>query len=186
MREYCKVLAEHLARHEKHGTVITRTFVDAIYAASPLHDVGKVGVPDRILLKPGKLTDEEWIEMKKHTLIGAETLRAVNRQHPGNFFLQMGVEIAEGHHEKWDGTGYPHQRRGDEIPLAARILALGDVYDALTSVRCYKEAFSHDKSRQIVLDGRGCHFDPDVVDAFLECEEEFLRIRAEFRDPDGE
>jgi len=186
MREYCKVLAERLAGHEKYRSVITKKFVDAIYAASPLHDVGKVGVPDNILLKPGKLTDEEWVEMKKHTLIGADTLRAVNRQHPGNFFLQMGVEIAEGHHEKWDGSGYPHRRRGDEIPLAARVLALGDVYDALTSVRCYKEAFSHEKSRAIVLEGRGRHFDPDVVDAFLECEEEFLRIRAEFRDPDGE
>ena len=183
MREYCKVLAERLADLKKYEPVITRGFVDAIYAASPLHDVGKVGVPDHILLKPGKLTDEEWVEMKKHTLIGAGTLRAVNRQHPGNAFLQMGVQIAEGHHEKWDGSGYPHQLRGDAIPLPARILALGDVYDALTSVRCYKEAFTHEKSRQIILDGRGRHFDPDVVDAFLESEDDFLRIRSEFQDP---
>jgi putative two-component system response regulator len=186
MREYCRVLAGRLAALDKYKSVITRSFVDAIYAASPLHDVGKVGVPDEILLKPGRLSDKEWVEMKRHTLIGAATLRAVNDQHPGNFFLQMGVQIAEAHHEKWDGSGYPHGLRGDAIPLPARILALGDVYDALTSVRCYKEAFTHEQSRQIILDGRGRHFDPDVIDAFLECEGEFLRIRSEFQDPDGD
>jgi putative two-component system response regulator len=184
MREYCKVLAKRLSRFEKHEHVITPAFIDAIYAASPLHDVGKVGVPDNILLKPGKLTGDEWAMMKKHTRIGAETLRAVDREHPGNTFLRMGVQIAEGHHEKWNGTGYPNQLSGDAIPLPARILALGDVYDALTSTRCYKEAFTHERSRQIILEGRATHFDPDVVDAFLDTEDEFLRIRSFFQDPE--
>ena len=122
--------------------------------------------------------------MKTHTSIGAETLRAVDRQHPGNDFLLMGVEIAEGHHEKWDGSGYPRGLGGEDIPLAARILALGDVYDALTSKRCYKEAFSHDKSKSIILEGSGSHFDPNVVDAFVEIEDEFIRVRDFFQDDD--
>src|SRR5690606_35755269 len=113
---------------------------------SPLHDIGKVGVPDMVLQKPGKLTDEEWKLMRTHALLGAETLRAVNAQHPGNSFIQMGIEIAESHHEKWDGSGYPYGLAGESIPLAARILALGDVYDALTSKRCYKDPMSHEKA----------------------------------------
>jgi putative two-component system response regulator len=184
MREYCKLISETLARQVKYSSIIDQDYVKNIYAASPLHDIGKVGVPDHILLKPGKLTDEEWVEMRRHTVIGAETLRAVDQQHPGNRFIEIGIEIAEGHHEKWDGTGYPYGRKGDEIPLSARILALGDVYDALTSVRCYKNAFSHQDSRKILIEGSGKHFDPAVVDAFLETEEEFIRIRSELQDPD--
>lgn len=182
MREYCKVLSEHLMRTPKYSTVITNEFVDSVYAASPLHDIGKVGIDDSVLLKPGKLTDEEWVQMKLHPVIGAETLREVDRQHPGNAFILTGIEIAESHHEKWDGSGYPHGLSGEVIPLSARILALGDVYDALTSKRCYKDAFSHEKSVSIILDGKGNHFDPDVVDAFQETESEFMRIRKEFVD----
>lgn len=182
MREYCKVLSEHLMRTPKYSTVITNEFVDSVYAASPLHDIGKVGIDDSVLLKPGKLTDEEWVQMKLHPVIGAETLREVDRQHPGNAFILTGIEIAESHHEKWDGSGYPHGLSGEVIPLSARILALGDVYDALTSKRCYKDAFSHEKSVSIILDGKGNHFDPDVVDAFQKTESEFMRIRKEFVD----
>ena len=124
--------------------------------------------------------------MKKHPIIGAETLREVDRQHPGNAFIRTGIDIAEGHHEKWDGSGYPYGLQGEAIPLVARILALGDVYDALTSKRCYKDAFSHEKSRSIIVQGKGSHFDPDVVLAFLEMEDEFQRIRSDFQDSDQE
>ena len=131
---------------------------------------------------PGKLNAEEWEQMKLHPVIGAETLREVDRQHPGNSFIKTGIAIAEGHHEKWDGSGYPHGKEGEDIPLVARVLALGDVYDALTSKRCYKEAFSHDKSVSIILEGDGNHFDPDIVLAFRETEMEFMNIRNNFED----
>ncbi len=182
MREYCKILSEQLSRMPKFRSIIDREFVDNIYAASPLHDIGKVGVDDRVLLKPGKLNAEEWTQMKLHPVIGAETLREVDRQHPGNSFIKTGIAIAESHHEKWDGSGYPHGKAGEDIPLVARVLALGDVYDALTSKRCYKEAFSHEKSVSIILEGDGNHFDPDVVLAFRETEMEFMSIRNNFED----
>ena len=182
MREYCKILSEQLSRMPKYRPTIDREFVDNIYAASPLHDIGKVGVDDSVLLKPGKLNAEEWEQMKLHPVIGAETLREVDRQHPGNSFIKTGIAIAEGHHEKWDGSGYPHGLAGENIPFVARILALGDVYDALTSKRCYKEAFSHEKSVSIILEGDGNHFDPDIVLAFRETETEFQSIRNSFED----
>ncbi len=184
MREYCKVLAIQMAQLEKYQRVINEEFIEAIYAASPLHDIGKVGIPDHILLKAGKLDSSEWEIMKTHAEIGGSTLRAVDEQHPGNYLIRMGIDIAEGHHEKWDGSGYPHGLRGESIPIAARILALGDVYDALTSKRCYKEAFSHEDARQIIEQGSGCHFDPEVVDAFLSIEPEFIRIRQYMKDPE--
>jgi putative two-component system response regulator len=186
MREYCKVLSQQLSRLPKYEIIIDNTFISDIYAASPLHDIGKVGIDDSVLLKAGKLTDKEWIIMKMHPIIGAETLREVDKQHPGNSLIRMGIDIAGGHHEKWDGSGYPYGLQGTEIPLVARILALGDVYDALTSKRCYKEAFSHDKSRQIVLDSSGSHFDPEVVEAFVQTEDEFKRIREFYQDSDTE
>lgn len=182
MREYCKVLAMRLAQLEKYQRVIDEDFIEAIYAASPLHDIGKVGIPDHILLKPGKLDPAEWEIMKTHAVIGGLTLRAVNEQHPGNFLIRMGIDIAEAHHEKWDGSGYPHGLCGESIPIAARILALGDVYDALTSKRCYKKAFSHEDARQIIVEGSGHHFDPEVVDTFLNIESEFIRIRQYMKD----
>lgn len=186
MREYCRILAKQLATLPKYSEVIDRTYVDNIFAASPLHDIGKVGIPDRILLKPGKLTDEEFDIMKTHSLIGADALRAISHECPDNEFVAIGIEIAESHHEKWDGSGYPHGLSGEDIPLAGRILALGDVYDALTSKRCYKEAFTHEKSRSIVLEGRGKHFNPDVVDAFVATEEEFISVRERIADSEEE
>jgi putative two-component system response regulator len=176
VREYCRILATHLNKGETYGHLIDDKFIDNIYAASPLHDIGKVGVPDHVLLKNGKLTPEEWEAMKTHTVVGAETLRAVNAQHPGNSFIHMGIEIAESHHEKWNGSGYPHNLKGASIPLSARIAALADVYDALTSKRCYKEAMSHEKAREIILAERGQHFDPLIVDAYSEIELEFRSI----------
>ena len=170
----------------EYATIIDDDYIENICAASPLHDIGKVGVPDSILLKPGKLTKEEFDEMKVHTIIGAETLREVNRLHSGNDFVRTGIEIAESHHEKFDGTGYPHGLAGEEIPLVGRILALSDVYDALTSKRCYKEAFSHTRSHDIIVEGRGKHFDPNVVDAFVSSGKEFLGIRGRYVDAEQE
>ncbi|MDH5323910.1 MAG: response regulator [Gammaproteobacteria bacterium] len=182
MREYCRILSQQLSRLTKYQEKIDAAFISDIYAASPLHDIGKVGIDDSVLLKPGKLTADEWQVMRLHPVIGAETLKEVDKQHPGNTLIRMGVEIASAHHERWDGGGYPYGLRGEEIPLVARILALGDVYDALTSKRCYKDAFSHEKSRGILVEGSGNHFDPEVVDAFIATEDEFKRVREYFQD----
>ena len=184
MREYCVILARQLSALPRYREIIDQTFQDNLYAASPLHDIGKVGIPDEILRKPGRLTPEEWAIMRTHSSIGGDTLREVDRQYPGNAFIRTGIEIAESHHERWDGSGYPHGLRGERIPLVARILALADVYDALTSRRCYKEAFPHEQSREIILAESGRHFDPDVVQAFLAREQEFTQVRRFFRDPD--
>lgn len=184
MREYCVVLARQLAELPRYRELITPAFQDNLYAASPLHDIGKVGIPDEILLKPGRLTAEEWTVMRTHPRIGGDTLREVDRQYPGNAFIRTGIDIAECHHERWDGSGYPRGLRGEQIPLVARILALADVYDALTSRRCYKEAFPHEQSRAIIVAESGRHFDPDVVQAFLLREQEFKQVRRFFRDPD--
>jgi putative two-component system response regulator len=182
MREYCRLLAEDLGKQAEYAAYIDKAYIENIYSASPLHDIGKVGVPDAILSKPGKLTEDEWVIMKTHPIIGAETLREVDREHPGNAFIQTGIEIAAAHHEKWDGSGYPHGLSGKDIPLSARILALGDVYDALTSKRCYKEALSHSKAVEIIKEGEGKHFDPDVIASFLRINEEFIKVREYFQD----
>lgn len=181
MREYCRLISIKLATLPKYSDTITDIFIRSLHIASPMHDIGKVGIPDHILLKPGKLTVEEFSIMKTHTLIGAKTLSDVNTQYAGNALVEMGVKVAESHHEKWDGSGYPYGLKGEEIPLSGRILALGDVYDALTSKRCYKEAFSQEKTRAIILEGRGTHFDPDIVDVFLQCEDDFTRLRSNLK-----
>jgi len=186
MREYCKILSVQLGKLPKYQPTIDDQFIEDIYAASPLHDIGKVGIVDSVLLKPGKLTAEEWVVMKTHPIIGAATLREVDRQHPGNSLIRMGIDIAESHHERWDGTGYPYGLKNTEIPLVARILALGDVYDALTSKRCYKEAFDHEKSRAIVVENQGTLFDPEVVEAFLVTEDEFKRVREYYQDAEDQ
>ena len=151
---------------------------------SPLHDIGKVGLPDAILCKPGKVTAEEFDVIKTHTTIGGDTLRDIeNRLRWGsNTFLTTGKDIAYAHHEKWNGSGYPFGLAGEDIPLAARIMALADVYDALTSKRCYKDAFSHEKAREIIVGDSGTHFDPDVVEAFLAVEDQFIKIGEQYHD----
>lgn len=179
VQHYCRVLAENLGSKEKFKSLIDNDYIETIVFASPLHDIGKVAIPDSVLCKQGKLTDEEYTVMKSHTTRGAETIQEVTERHPSNAFLLMGMAIAHWHHEKWDGTGYPDGIAGERIPLSARIMALADVYDALTSVRCYKPPFSHEKSTEIILEGKGKHFDPDVVDAFLDTAGEFDRIRIE-------
>ena len=182
MRRYCTVLAEYLRTLPRFAPIITDAFIENLFIASPLHDIGKVGIPDRVLLKPGKLDTDEFTVMKAHCLIGSQTLRDVQKEFSGNVFVDMGIMIAEGHHEKWDGSGYPRGLAAEDIPLPARILALGDVYDALTSKRCYKEAFSHEKSRDIILSSTGTHFDPLLVEAFLKTEAKFIELRRNFQD----
>ncbi len=186
IREYVKVICQQLRSHLKYSAILNDSYIENICAASSLHDIGKVGIQDSILLKPGKLSIDEFNAMKAHTTIGAETLREVNRLHPGNDFIRIGIDIAETHHEKWDGTGYPQGLVGEHIPLVGRILALSDVYDALTSRRCYKEAFSHSRSHEIIVDGKGQHFCPDVVDAFVSAEKDFLNIRSRYVDVEQE
>ena len=170
---FCRLIAEKLRLHEKYKDEINLDFIDTLEKASPLHDIGKVGIRDVILLKPGPLTSEEFEEMKQHTIIGASTLKEVYEKYPGNYFVKIGIEIAESHHEKWNGSGYPEGLCGDEIPLSARIMALADVYDALRSKRVYKEAYSKEKTLEIIIQGSGKHFDPLIVDGFLEFEQEF-------------
>jgi putative two-component system response regulator len=157
-----------------------------IYLTSPLHDIGKVGIPDSVLLKPARLTAAEFDIMKTHTTVGAETLDAALREYPGATFLEMARDIAATHHERFDGSGYPQGLVGSEIPLCGRIVALADVYDALTSKRVYKDAFAHASARETIVAESGTHFDPDVVSVFLECEEQFLAIQRQFAGDEAE
>jgi len=183
IREYSRVIAQDLAKRAKFAEYITQDYIDDIYNSSILHDIGKVGIPDSILLKPSRLTKDEFEVVKRHSSLGGDALRAVETKIEGQSFLSLGKEIAYYHHEKWDGTGYPKGLKGEQIPLSARIVALADVYDALTSKRVYKEAFSHEKALEIILEDRGKHFDPEIVDAFMDHEADFRSIREEmFRD----
>lgn len=174
--EFCKLLAEKMRDIKKYENYIHDDYIENIHEACPLHDIGKVGIPDSILLKPGRLTADEFEIMKQHTTIGASTLGEVKKKYPDNKFLELGISITLYHHEKWDGTGYPEGLSGTEIPLSARIMAIADVYDALRSKRVYKKANSHEESIEIIKEGRGTHFDPDIVDVFLENEAELNRI----------
>jgi len=171
---YARVIANALS--EKHPEINPR-WVDRIVLASSLHDIGKVGIADSILLKPGSLTPEERTEMEKHALIGADTLLAIRAQLGSDEFIDMGIEIALGHHEKWDGTGYPFGIKGQDIPLSARIVALADFYDAVTSKRVYKDAMSHEEAAKLIRSLHGTHFDPDVADAFFANQTKFNTIR---------
>lgn len=182
IREYSKTLATEIMAWPKFEQIVDSQFVELIYLTSPLHDIGKVGIPDSVLLKPGKLSPEEFDIMKKHTLIGGETLKASAQAHPEASFLKMALDIALKHHERWDGTGYPFGLQGEEIPLSARIVAVADVYDALTTKRVYKPAFKHEVAADIIYKSRGTHFDPDLVDAFEKVEEKMRRIRYELDD----
>lgn len=182
MREYAKALAEEIMNDPGVRKMVPPRFPEIIYQSSPLHDIGKVGIPDYVLLKPGSLNDEEWSIMKKHTELGAETLQATLNKFPGGDFLRLARDIAWSHHERWDGTGYPRGLKGEEIPLAARIVSVADVYDALTMKRTYKSAYSHAVARGIIIEGNGKQFDPRVVQAFLKIEAAFLQIRESLLD----
>ncbi len=185
VRRYSQILARQIGKRPQFYDTVDDTYSKLIYLTSPLHDIGKVGIPDRVLLKPGRLTPEEFEVMKTHATLGAATLDAALREYPGARFLQMARDIAATHHEHFDGKGYPAGLRGTDIPLCGRIVALADVYDALTSKRVYKSAFDHHEARSIILEESGSHFDPDVVDAFLECEQEFIDIREQFREQEN-
>ncbi len=180
--KYCGLIARGLREDGKHTNVITDGYVYDLEMSAPLHDIGKVGVPDSILHKPGKLTEEEWVIMRKHSAIGAETLRNVLETSGEQSFLRMGHEIAWCHHERWSGGGYPRGLSGEEIPLAARVMALADCYDALTTRRPYKGPWTHDEASAYILEQRGIHFDPDVVDAFERRAEEVDDIRRRLGD----
>ncbi len=175
IRVYTRILAEELAALDP---TLTNEFISTLGVASSLHDIGKVGVPDAVLLKEGPLTPREREIIEYHPLIGGDCLLAMKERLGDDDFLETACEIAFGHHERWDGTGYPFGLSGEQIPLAARIVALADVYDALTTKRSYKPAFSHEAARRIILDGRGKHFDPRVVDAFLATEARFRDVSA--------
>lgn len=174
--ELCRLLADKLRSREKYRGYINDSYVEYIFKAAPLHDIGKVGIPDSILLKPGKLTPEEFEIMKTHTIIGEETLLEVKQRYSGYKFLEMAVNIARHHHEKWDGTGYPDGLSGDKIPLSARIMAVADTYDALRSKRVYKDALSHAESLEVIRQGAGTHYDPEIVEVLLEYEDEINEI----------
>ncbi len=176
VREFTRVLGEHMARQDGAPGEIDEEFVQLLYVTSPLHDIGKVAIPDCILLKPGRLDDGEYEIMKSHSERGAETLDTALRQFPQAEFLRMARDIAACHHERMDGQGYPRGLRGEEIPLAARIFAIADVYDALVSKRVYKEAFTHAAARNIILEAAGTQFDERAVSAFVACEDELFAI----------
>ena len=175
VQTFCRLVAEALHERGDADLSIDAAFIKNMEQASPLHDIGKVGISDLILLKPGKLTQAEFEQMKEHTVIGAKTLAMVQSRFPNNAFIAFGIDIARSHHEKWDGSGYPDGLAGETIPLSARIMAIADVYDALRSKRCYKDAVTHDDAFAVLLQGRGSHFDPRVVDAFLSVEKKVLQ-----------
>ncbi|MEY4266569.1 MAG: hypothetical protein RIS90_1104 [Pseudomonadota bacterium] len=182
-QNYVKVLAVQLQGHPRFAAYLSPEQVELLYKSAPLHDIGKVGIPDRILLKPGPLDPDEFQIMKTHTTLGRDAiLAAENLLESPNSFLQCAREIALSHQEKWDGSGYPEGLSGDAIPIAARLMALADVYDALISRRVYKEPMSHEQAFNIIQAGRGTHFDPDVVYAFLAVAEDFKAIAQRFAD----
>ena len=186
-QNYVRALAKKLQPHPKFSALLTDDTVEMLYKSAPLHDIGKVGIPDAILLKPGKLTPEEFETMKTHTTLGRDAIIAAETLIDApSTFLQLAREIAHYHQEKWDGSGYPEKLAGDAIPLSARLMAVADVYDALISRRVYKPPFSREKSVGIIREGRGTHFDPDMVDAFLAIEEEFHSIAERFADSEAD
>jgi putative two-component system response regulator len=180
---YIKALAEQLKSHPRFCNFLTDSTIELLFKTAPLHDIGKVGIPDHILLKPGRLTAEEFEVMKSHARLGGESLeKAEQKLEMPVEFLQLAKEIAYFHHEKWDGSGYPEGLAGDAIPMSARLMALADVYDALICKRVYKDGMPHELAANILKEGRGQHFDPDVVDAFLALQEEFKIIAARYAD----
>jgi putative two-component system response regulator len=176
VRDYCHLLARWLGECSPYADHISADFIDCIQHASPLHDIGKVAIPDRILLKPGKLTPEEFEIMKSHTVIGAENMQTVFNRYADNPFIGMGIEIALYHHERWDGSGYPDGLVGKNIPLSARVMAVADCYDAIRSNRCYRKGLEHERVKAILLEESGSHFDPEIIRAFIDLEDSFNHI----------
>ena len=179
-----KILAELIRDLPEYCEELDDATIEAMFKTAPLHDVGKVGIPDKVLLKPGKLDAEEWDIMRTHAKLGGDALKQAREsvQGRGAQFLKYAEEIAYGHHEKWDGSGYPLGLVGNAIPTSARLMAIADVYDALLSKRCYKEAFSHAKALSIMEEGKGSHFDPVMLEVFLKNEHLFFEIAEKYND----
>jgi putative two-component system response regulator len=183
-QEYMRILAQHLQGHPRFSDVLTDRAIELLVKSSPLHDIGKIGIPDHILLKPDKLTAAEWVVMKTHAQLGAQAIkRALRNADRSVVFLDMAMEIARSHHEKWDGSGYPEGLQGDTIPVSARLMALADVFDALISRRVYKLPMPAEQAREIIVGERDRHFDPDVVDAFLAGFGNFVAVAEQYREP---
>lgn len=186
-QHYVKLLAQHLQKNPKFAPFLDDAMIKTLFMSAPLHDIGKVGIPDSILLKPGRFTPEEFEIMKTHTTLGAEAIARAEEDLGFEVkFLKIAKEIALYHQEKFDGSGYPEGLKGEQIPLSARIMAVADVYDALISKRVYKEPVSHEKGVAIMREGRGTHFDPDIFDAFLEIQDTFLEVALRYADAEDE
>ncbi len=186
IQHYARALAMHLRHDVQFSPYLNLATIELVYKAAPLHDIGKVGVRDSILLKPGRLTTAEFDEMKRHTILGRDAILKAEEMLGGNPFLTIASEICYTHHEKWNGTGYPQGLKEEQIPVWGRLVGLADVYDALISKRVYKPPFPHEDAVQIIYEGKGKHFDPDVVDAFLVLQNRFRSIALKFADFDEE
>ncbi|THB67140.1 MAG: response regulator [Spirochaetaceae bacterium] len=184
VQSYTAVLAKALAKEAEFACQLDDSFIENLIHATPLHDIGKVAIPDSVLLKPGKLTPEEFEIIKTHTLIGSQNLENVHAHYSSNTFLRMGVDITRSHHERWDGKGYPDGLQEKSIPLAGRIVAVADVYDALRSKRVYKPAFPHTQAYDIIVKEAGAHFDPDIIAVFSRIHREFEEISHEMAEQD--
>lgn len=184
-QHYVKVLAEYLQDHPRFRHFLSAATIELLFKSAPLHDIGKVGIPDHILLKPGRFTPEEFEIMKTHTTLGRDAIQHAEDQLGIRAdFLILAKEIAYSHQEKWDGSGYPEGLVADAIPISARLMAVADVYDALISRRVYKAGMPHEQAVEIITQGRGSHFDPDICDAFLACKEQFQGVAQRFADTD--
>lgn len=186
-QRYIKSLAWKLSTNPRFSEFLTPQTIGLLFKSAPLHDIGKVGIPDRILLKPGKLTDEEFEIMKTHTTLGRDAIAHAEQELGEDAaFLTVAKEIAYSHQEKWDGSGYPQGLKGDEIPISARLMAVADVYDALISRRVYKEPLSHERAVEIIAQTSGRHFDPDVVEAFLAVQDNFRATAISYADTEAD
>jgi putative two-component system response regulator len=182
-QEYVRILATNLQKHPRFSEFLTDKVIELLVKSAPLHDIGKVGIPDHILLKPDKLTDEEWVIMKTHSQLGATAIeRAVSHADRHIDFLVMAEQIAHFHHEKWNGGGYPDGKKSDTIPIPARLMALADVFDAIVSRRVYKAPMSAEEARDFIVSQRGQHFDPDIVDTFQERFDDFVAVARKYQE----
>ena len=181
-QSYVEILAKNLQNHPRFSDIITDKYISMLTKSAPLHDIGKVGIPDHILLKPGKLTKDEYDVMKTHAELGAQAIEQAEKdvENPVEFLI-IAKEIAHWHHERWDGNGYPNGLSGDDIPLSARLMAIADVFDALISVRVYKPAIAFDEAKDIIIKGRGTQFDSDITDAFIDCFDNFVEVAKKYQ-----
>ncbi len=185
-KNYMRLLAEHLKSHPKYENILTPNMIETLYHSAPLHDIGKVSISDKILLKSEHISDEEFEIMKTHAIVGEKTIEEAQKRLDESGFLTVAKDIASSHHEWYNGNGYPRGLKGDEIPLSGRLMALADVYDALVCKRSYKMPFPHSKAVEMIKELRGIQFDPDIVDAFLSLSESFRDTALEFSDLDIE